>query len=88
MTKETSMRLHRIFNIILAVVLILVGALFAAGCLYIYFGKGEYSREIVGEVFSMISVFVYICLAFIVGGFIYELVSPLKKKKEKRLELQ
>ncbi len=83
MTKDTSMRLHRIFNVILAVVLVIAGLGLIAGCLYIYFVKGEYSREIVAEIFKMISIPVYVSLAFILGGFIYEFVSPLKKKKEK-----
>lgn len=77
------MRLHRIFNIILSAFLGAAGLLLIAACLYVYYGVGEYSREIVGDVFSYIAVPVYIAVALVVLGFVYELVSPLKGKKEK-----
>ncbi|MBQ2729790.1 MAG: hypothetical protein IJF69_03360 [Clostridia bacterium] len=83
MTKEMFMRLHRIFNILVAVFTVIAGAFLMAGCLVIYYKNGEYSREIVGEVFRAFSVPVYICLALVIVGFIYEFISPLKAKKEK-----
>ncbi|MBQ3527252.1 MAG: hypothetical protein IJA52_01660 [Clostridia bacterium] len=61
------------------------GACLVAGCLYVYYGKGVYTREIVQEVFSYIAIPMYITVAMIVGGFIYEFISPLKGKKEKPL---
>ncbi|MBR4881331.1 MAG: hypothetical protein IKU19_05315, partial [Clostridia bacterium] len=83
MTKDVSMRLHRIFNVIVAAFVGLCGICFGVACLYIYFEKGEYSREIVAEVFSYIAVPVYISVVHVIAGLIYELVSPLKRKKEK-----
>ena len=85
MTKNTSMRLHRIFNIILSVLIFISGACLIAGCLYIYFGEGAYTRELVQEVFSKIAIPVYITIAVMVANFVYELVSPAKAKKEKPL---
>ena len=83
MTKNTSMRLHRILNIILSVLIFISGACLIAGCLYIYFGEGAYTRELVQKVFSKIAIPVYITLAVMVANFVYELVSPAKAKKEK-----
>ena len=77
------MLLHRIFNIILSVLIFISGACLVAGCLYIYFGVGEYTRAVVQEVFSKIAIPVYITLAVMVANFVYELVSPMKAKKEK-----
>lgn len=85
MTKNTSMRLHRIFNIILSVLIFISGACLIAGCLYIYFGEGAYTRELVQKVFSKIAIPVYITLAVMVANFVYELVAPAKAKKEKPL---
>lgn len=83
MSKNERLNIHLMFNIILSVLVFVAGICLMAGCLYIYYGKGEYSAEIVGTVFDYIAAPVYVCLALIVGGFIYEFVSPLKKKKEK-----
>ena len=85
MTKDMSMRLHRIFNIVLCAFILLSGALLSAGCLYIYFGVGEYTRETVAGVFAYMAVPVWVCLALIVAGWVWEIVSPLKAKKEKPL---
>ena len=95
MTKDKKMRLHRIFNIILAAFIILTGLCFMAGCLRIYFNvtfEGglpvfhpyqEYSREIVADTFSKIAIPVYATILLAVLGFVYEFISPLSRKKEK-----
>ncbi len=83
MSKSEKLNIHVLFNIILSALVIVAGICLMAGCLYIYYGKGEYSAEIVEETFGYIAVPVYISLAMIVGGFVYEFISPLKKKKEK-----
>lgn len=95
MTKEKGMRLHRIFNIILTVFIILTGLCFMAGCLRIYFNvtfdggmptfypDQEYSRELVSDTFSKIAIPVYATIALTVAGFVWEFISPLNKKKEK-----
>lgn len=78
-------RLHRIFNILLSISIILAGICFIAGCLSIYYTGADkpYSREIVAETFSHIAIPVYICLAFTIIGFIWELLLPLKPQKQK-----
>lgn len=95
MTKEKEMRLHRVFNIILAVFIILSGLCFMAGCLRIYFNvtfegglpvfhpDQEYSREMVADTFSYIAIPVYSTIALILCGFVYEFISPLAVKKKK-----
>ena len=83
MSKNTKMNVHALFNIILSVLLIAAGICLMAGCLYIYYGRGEYSAEIIAEVFGYIAIPVYVCLVMIVGGFVFEFISPLKRKKEK-----
>lgn len=65
-----------IYGIITAIMLLAVGACLIAGCLYVYFSKGEYSREIVSEVFSAISIPVFICIALVVFGLILEIFVP------------
>lgn len=83
MSNKERFNIHSLFNIILSVLVFVAGICLMAGCLYIYYVKGEYSAEIVGEVFGYIAVPLYVCLALILGGFVYEFISPLKKKKEK-----
>ncbi len=95
MTKEKEMRLHSIFNIILAVFIILTGLCFMAGCIRIYFNvtfegglpvfhpDQAYSRELVADTFSKIAIPVYVTIALTLIGFVYEFISPLNTKKRK-----
>lgn len=83
MSNKERFNVHSLFSIILSVLVFAAGICLMAGCLYIYYGKGEYSADTVREVFGYIAVPVYVCLALIAGGFVYEFVSPLKKKKHK-----
>ena len=95
MTKEKKMRLHRVFNIILAIFIILSGLCFMAGCLRIYFNVAfegglpvfypdqEYSRALVADTFSYIAIPVYVTVALAAVGMVYEFISPLPIKKQK-----
>ncbi len=95
MTKEKGMRLHSIFNIILACFIILTGLCFMAGCIRIYFNvtfegglpvfhpDQAYSRELVADTFSKIAIPVYATLALVAVGFIYEFFSPIGVKRKK-----
>ena len=79
MTKENIVRVHRIYNILLSISIVLAGICLITGCLSIYFtGERTYSREIVSATFEKIALPVYICLALTIGGFIWELIQPLK----------
>lgn len=84
MTKENRIRIHRIYSVLLSISIILAGACLIAGCLTIYFtGEHTYSREIVAETFSKISIPVYLCLALTIGSFIWEFLQPSKLQAPK-----
>lgn len=84
MTKETTMRIHRIYNILLSAVIFIAGICLISGCLSIYYsGDNPYSREAVAEVFSKICIPIYLCLLMTVVGFIWEFISPISYKKPK-----
>lgn len=84
MTKENIVRIHRIYNILLSISIVLAGICMIAGCLNIYFtGEHTYSREIVAETFSKIAIPVYVCLALTIGSFVWELIQPSKMQPQK-----
>ncbi len=87
MKKENLVRLHRIYGVLLSISIILAGICLIVGCLTIYFtGERTYSREIVAETFSGISIPVYICLILTIIGFVWEFLSPLPNKKQKPIK--
>lgn len=85
MSKSTIDRLHRIYNALAALSVIAAGIALIAGCLAIYRAGGDepYSREIVAQMFSRVCVPVYICLGLVIGGFVFDALSPLQEKKAK-----
>ena len=51
MTKDTLLRLHRIYSIVLSVVIVIAGLCLIAGCINIYnLGDKPFTREIVAVV--------------------------------------
>ncbi len=85
MTKNPTILLRRIFNILHSASIIIAGICLMAGCLSIYsFGEGVYTRQIVAETFSQISLPVYFCLILTIIGFVWDFVSPAKAEKEKK----
>ena len=76
MTKESIIRLRRIFKILLSLSIISAGICLIIGCASIYFSGDGYSREIVTKTFSKVNIPIYICLVLIVGDIIWELISP------------
>ena len=86
MTKETKMRILRIYSILLGVIIVIAAICLMAGCLSIYnSGDQPYSREIVAATFSKISLPVLLCIGMIIGGFVLNfLLSPADEKKEKK----
>lgn len=86
MTKETKMRILRIYSILLGAVIVIAAICLMAGCLSIYnSGDQPYSREIVAETFSKIAIPVFLCIGMIVLGFVLNfLLSPADEKKEKK----
>ena len=87
MTKETKMRILRVYSILLGVVIVIAALCLMAGCLYIYnSGDQPYSREIVAATFSKIAIPVFLCIGMIILGFVLNfLLSPVDEKKEKKV---
>lgn len=82
MTKESMVRAHRIYNILLSIVIVIAGICLIAGCLSIYLsGDKPFSRESVAATFSGIAFPVYLCLAMIILSFVLELISSSGKEK-------
>lgn len=72
-----------IYGIITAIMLLAVGACLIAGCLYVYFSKGTYNRDIVAGVFSVIRIPVFVCIALAVFGLILEILFPVQEPSVK-----
>jgi formate-dependent nitrite reductase membrane component NrfD len=87
MTKETKMRILRVYSILLGVVIVIAALCLMAGCLSIYnSGHQPYSPEIVAQTFSKISIPVFLCIGMIILGFVLNfLLSPVDEKKEKKV---
>ena len=84
MTKENTQRIHRIFSILLSVVIVIAGLCLIVACVGIYqSGDKPFSREAVAKAFKPIAIPVYLCLILTIIGFIWEFFSPLSFKKAK-----
>ena len=83
MTKESTMRMHRIYNILFSIVIIIAGICLIIGVLTIYnSGDQPFSRESVAATFSTIAFPVYLTLVMAVISFVWEIASPSDKEKE------
>ena len=83
MTKENMERLHRTYNILFSIVLVIAGICLIAGCLCIYFsGDQPFSRESVAATFSGIAFPVYLCVAMTIGNIIWGILSPIDYEKK------
>ena len=83
MTKENMERLHRTYNILFSIVLVIAGICLIAGCLCIYFsGDQPFSRESVAATFSGIAFPVYLCVAMTIGNIIWGIISPIDYEKK------
>lgn len=81
MTKESMVRIHRIYNILLSIVIVIAGICLIAGVLTIYnSGDQPFSRESVAATFSGIAFPVYLCLAMTIISFVWEVISPSNKE--------
>lgn len=96
MSQNMRKRIHQIYGIALTAVTLIAGVCFIAACYGIYTAGLQsnaeqiYSRAIVEEVFSLIAVPVYLCLALTIGSFVLHLalpMSPAKPKIEKNRRL-
>ena len=82
MTEKGFKLLHRIIGILVAISIAIAGICLALGCCYIYFSDDmSYSRIAVADVFAVICIPVYACLALVVLGFLAELLLPYTIQK-------
>lgn len=78
MTIDNNTYIRRIFHILHIISIFVAGICLIAGCLSIYsFGEGAYTRQIVIETFSKISIPVYLCIALTIIGFIWDFIAPV-----------
>lgn len=79
MSPKTKERIHLIYGIVLAVLIVAVGVCFALSCLSIYkSGSSPFTRESIATHFDRIAIPVYICIAGMVGGIVLSLAMPLE----------
>lgn len=84
MTKENVQRIHRIYSILLSIVIVVAGICLIVACVDIYqSGDKPFSREAVADAFSSIAIPVYLCLIMTIIGIIWEFVSPTTIKDAK-----
>lgn len=82
MTKESTMRIHRIYNLLFSIVIIIAGICLIIGVLTIYHsGDHPFSRESVAATFSTIAFPVYLTLVMAVLSFLWEVASPSDQEK-------
>lgn len=82
MTKENMMQIHRIYSILLSIVIIISGICLIAACISIYkSGDHPFSRQAVSDAFSGIAFPVYLCLIMTILSFILDVVLPAEHKK-------
>ena len=82
MTKETTARFKRTYDILFSIVLVIAGICLIAGVLCIYFsGDQPFSREVVAATFSQIAFPVYLCMAMTLINIIWEIIAPSDAKK-------
>ncbi|MBR4278856.1 MAG: hypothetical protein IKT34_01650 [Clostridia bacterium] len=80
---QNSNNFRRVYNWITAISLLIAGACLISGSLHIYFGLGEYTREAVGDAFSLYSLPIFICLALALIGVISEFFAPTQESPAK-----
>lgn len=82
MAKESTMRMHRIYNILFSIVIVIAGICLIIGVLTIYnSGDQPFSRESVAATFSTIAFPIYLTLVMAIISFIWEIISPSDKEK-------
>ncbi len=84
MIDKNALIIRRVIGILTAISVIIAGICLIAGCLSIYFGEGEYSRDLVSEAFAPIAVAVCLCPILAAIGLIAELLLPAWHKKDEK----
>ena len=79
MNELTTKRIHRIYSILLSIIIIIAGICLIISCIDIYnSGKQPFSREAVANAFSKINIPIYLCIFMSFLGFILDLFIPNK----------
>ena len=81
MSRPIHITARRILSVLLSLSLGIAGLCLIGGCLYIYFGEGAYSRELVATVFNKIAVPVWIAVGMVVISILWELCIPADRER-------
>lgn len=84
MSEKTKGRVHLVYGICLAVLIVAAGVCFALSCLSIYeSGDSPFTRESISTHFQRIAIPVWACVAGVIGGAILSLALPVDGGKVK-----
>ena len=84
MNELSTKRIHRIYSILLSIVIVISGICLIVSCIDIYnSGKQPFSREAVSNAFSRISIPLYLCIFMTIIGFILDMFIPNAASKGK-----
>lgn len=87
MSQHKIKQIHFVYGIVLAALVILLGAALVLSCLSIYHSSEHdpYSPASVAQAFDRISILIWVTAAAIIGGIILELALPLEGKRPKAI---
>lgn len=86
MNELITKRIHRIYSILLSLIIIIAGICLIVSCIQIYnSGKQPFSREAVANAFSKIAIPIYICIFMTILGFVLDIFIPNKSDKIKNI---
>ena len=83
MKKPNKFNFLTLFNIVLTLSIIFAGICLIYGCISIYTSGDGYSREIISNTFSKISIPIYVCLGLIVTSITTSFLFSDTGKKQK-----
>jgi len=85
MTEEKLKRFRLIYKIITGLLIIIAGICLISACIDIYRtgGKSPFSRQIVKDSFSKISIPIYMCIVVTILGFIVDFILPKENTNTK-----
>jgi hypothetical protein len=81
MTDKNTLAVRRVIGILTAISVLAAAIILISCCLSIYFGEGEYSREIVIAKVYPLSAAILLCPVFALIGIVFELFLPAKPEK-------
>lgn len=78
----TKKRIHLLYGILVSVSAAVAGICLIVACVNLYdFQAESFTRESVAQAFRPIAIWVYICLALVIGGILLNLLSPAESEK-------